>query len=187
MVKTNKTEITYKDYLLHGLFFSLYGLVKYLPSPIGDILRYIIVKPFIRKIGKVRIYEGVTFWYPYRIKIGNNVTLNEWIYLSGFGEIEIEDNVRIGHRVSILTTDHIFTDRKKPIYQQGLIASKVKICRNSWIGCNATILKGVTIGEGAIIATGAVVTKNVPSFTIVGGVPAKILAKRGDSGSKKKK
>jgi acetyltransferase-like isoleucine patch superfamily enzyme len=167
-----------KDYLFHGVFFLIYGLVKYFPSPLGDYLRYILFKPVCRRLGKVRIYEGVTIWYPYRVSIGNNVTINEWGYLSGYGEIEIEDDVRIGHRVSILTSDHQFSDLKIPIYKQGLTQGKVTILKGAWLGCNVMILPGVTIGRGAIVGAGAVVTRNVEDFAIVAGVPAKPIGSR---------
>lgn len=172
-------KITLKDYLLHAVFVFAYGWVKYIPSPIGDWLRFLFVRPFLPSCGRLRIYEGVTFWYPYRIKIGNNVTLNEWVYLSGFGGLIIGDNVRIGHRVSIVTSDHVYSDLERPIYKQGLISSQVTIEDDVWIGCNVTILKGVRIGKGAIVAAGAVVTKDVASFSIVGGVPAKSISNRG--------
>lgn len=160
------------DYLRHGLFLNLYGLFKYLPSPVGDILRYLIVKIFIKHIGKVRIYEGTTFWYPERIKIGDNVTLNEWVYLNGYGNLTIADGVRIGERTSIITSDHNFDRKDIPIYQQEIIGAPVIIEKNVWIGCHVVILKGVRVGEGAIIAAGAVVTKDVAPFSIVAGVPA---------------
>lgn len=171
-------KITYKDYLLHGLYFTVYGFVKYLPSPIGDWLRLLLTHPFATKLGKVRIYEGVTFWYPYRIHIGDDVTLNEWVYLSGFGGLRIGNHVRIGHRTSIITSDHRYEDMSVPIHQQGLISGEVVIEDDVWIGCNATILKNVRIGRGAIIAAGAVVTRDVPSNTIFGGVPAKQIGVR---------
>ena len=110
----------YKDYLIHGIYFALYGVVKYIPSPIGDILRYLISKPFVNKMGKVRMYEGTTLWYPYRIKMGNNITLNEWVYISGYGNVTIGDAVRIGSRTTIISSDHEFNDCNKKIYQQGI-------------------------------------------------------------------
>ena len=171
-------KITIKDYLLHGIFVFFYGWVKYIPSPIGDWLRLLLVRPFLASCGKLRIYEGVTFWYPYRIQIGKNVSLNEWVYLSGFGGLTIGDNVRIGHRVSIVTSDHDHADIETPIFKQGLVSSPVVVEDDVWIGCNATILKGVRIGKGAIIAAGAVVTKDVDPFAIVGGVPAKRISNR---------
>ncbi len=73
------------DYLLHGVYFFVYGIFKYVPSPIGDFFRYWITKIFSKKLGKVRIYEGVTIWYPNKLTIGSHVTLNEWVYVSAYG------------------------------------------------------------------------------------------------------
>lgn len=175
---TGGCNIGVKDYLIHGIYFLLYGIIKYFPSPIGDFFRYYITLPFIKKMERVRIYEGVTLWYPYRIDIGDNVTLNEWVYISGYGGVKIGNNVRIGHRVSIITSDHLYNDVKAPVYKQGIIGEKVVIEDDVWIGCNATILKGVTIGKGAIIGAGSVVTKDVPSYAVVGGVPAEKISMR---------
>lgn len=175
-------KVKLQDYLIHGIFVFVYGWVKYIPSPIGDWLRWLVVMPFLSRFSRrLRIYEGVTFWYPYRIKIGRNVTLNEWVYLSGFGGLAIGNDVRIGHRVSIVTSDHVYADILVPIHKQGLIDAPVVIEDDVWIGCNATILKGVKIGKGAIIAAGAVVTKNVDAFSIVGGVPARFISSRNSS------
>ncbi|MFZ5945160.1 MAG: acyltransferase [Bacillota bacterium] len=172
-MKKNK-DISLNDYITHGLYFLLYGLVKYIPSPIGDIFRFIATKPFIKSLaGWVRIYEGVTFWYPYKMMIGKNVTLNEWVYLSGFGSLVIGNNVRIGHRTSIITSDHEISDRKVPIYKQGIIPLPVIIEDDVWIGCNVTILGGTRIGRGAVIGAGAVVTQDIEPYTVAIGIPAK--------------
>ncbi|MBN1187222.1 MAG: acyltransferase [Bacteroidales bacterium] len=171
-------KVIIKDYILNGLFINLYFPFKYLPSPVGDILRYLIVKIFIKKMGKCRIYEGVTFWYPYNIQIGNNVTINEFIYFSAYDNIIIKNNVRIGTRATFITSDHVFIDKKKPIFRQGLQNAPIIIEDDVWIGANVTILKGVKIGKGTIIAAGAVVTTDVPEYSIFGGVPAKLLKTR---------
>ena len=170
---------SWKDYLVHAVFFTIYGLVKYLPSPLGDWLRWFCVRPFVAGPFRARIYEGVTFWYPYRIRIGNHVTLNEWVYLSGFGGLHIGNHVRIGHRTSIITSDHRHDAMDLPVHRQGLIAGEVIIDDDVWIGCNVTVLKGVTIGRGAIVAAGSVVTRSVPSCAIVAGVPARQIGGRG--------
>jgi len=170
-----KKDFSISDYIVHGVYFTLYGLVKYFPAPLGNILRYWVSKPFLKKIGKCRIGEGCTIWYPYRIEIGDDVTLNEFIYISGYGSIVIEDGVRMGTRTTIITSDHKIGDRNIPIRNQGLVAGAVTIKEDVWIGCNVTVLKGVTIGKGAVIAAGAVVTGDIPEFAIAGGVPAKIL------------
>ena len=171
-------QISAKDYVINGMMIPLYGVVKYLPSPLGDWLRWLVVRPFCQRLGPVRIYEGVTFWYPYRISIGRDVTLNEWVYLSGFGGLQIGNHVRIGHRTSIITSDHRHDDLSRPIHHQGLESGAVVIDDNVWIGCNVTILKNVRIGHGAIIAAGAVVTHDVPANSIYGGVPARRIGTR---------
>lgn len=171
-------HISLADYILHGIYFSIYGIVKYFPSPIGDVFRYLITKPFIKKMKRVRIYEGVTFWYPYRIEMGRHVTLNEWVYLNGFGGIQIGNGVRIGHRTSILSSDHNFTDVDSYIYQQGVTPLETRIEDDVYIGCNVTILGGVIIGKGAVVAAGAVVTSHVGEYEIVAGVPAKKIRDR---------
>lgn len=172
-------KISTMDYLIHGLYLPIYGLVKYLPSPFGDWLRWVLTYPFVARLGKVRIYEGVTFWYPYRIHLGNDITINEWVYLSGFGGLRIGNHVRIGHRASIITSDHCYDDLNVPIHKQGLLCGEVVIEDDVWIGCNVTILKGVRVCRGAVIAAGSVVTRDVPENTIYGGIPARLIGFRG--------
>jgi len=171
-------SISYKDYVIHGIYLTIYGIVKYLPSPIGDYLRLFVVKIFCKKIRNPRIYEGVTIWYPYRMEVGSRVTINEWVYISAYGSLVIGNNVLIGHRVSILTSEHNFMSKEKIIRTQGIKPGAVKIGNDVWIGANATILSGLTIGDGAVIAAGAVVTRDVSPYSVVGGVPAKIITER---------
>ncbi|MCA9244017.1 MAG: acyltransferase [Phycisphaerales bacterium] len=147
----------------------------------GDFFRYWTIRMFGARFGRVRVYEGVTVWYPYRVSIGDNVTLNEWIYIDGFGGVRIDDGVRIAHRTTIMSSDHRFDRRDVPIREQGLVCKPVHIQRDVWLGCNVTILPGVTLHEGAIVAAGAVVTRDVPAFTIVAGVPARPIGVRGES------
>lgn len=170
-----------RDYFGLGLYFLIYGLFKYFPSPVGDWLRYWVTKPFAAHMGKVRIYEGVTLWYPYRISLGDNVSLNEWVYIDGYGGVQIGDGVRIAHRSSILSSDHRYQDRQRPIFQQGIVSAQTVIEDDVWIGCSVVILPGVRIAQGAIVAAGAVVTKDVASYTIVAGIPAKPIGRRGEN------
>lgn len=174
----SRATYTLIDYLVHGLFFALYGVVKYLPSPVGDPLRSLIAWPFLKSYGGARIYEGVTIWYPYRVRLGRGVTLNEWVYISGFGGVCIGDNVRIGHRVTILSSDHEIPSRETLIRNAGLRKGPVQIGADVFIGANTTILRGVTIGKGSVIGAGSVVTRDVPEYSIVAGVPARVIRER---------
>lgn len=135
----------------------------------------------------------------FKISIGNHVNFEPNITLQGSGRIIIGDWVSFGQNtmigcsteieigfatiiasnVSIRDTDHKFDDLTKTISSQGITTEKVKICEDVWIGSNVTITKGVTIGKGAIIAANAVVTHDVPPGCIYGGVPAKLIKKRG--------
>jgi len=103
--------------------------------------------------------------------IGKNVFINHACSFLDLGGITIEDDVLIGPRVNLVTENH----PADPAERRSLITKPIVIKRNAWIGANATILPGVTIGENAIVAAGAVVSKDVPANAIVGGVPAKFI------------
>ena len=107
------------------------------------------------------------------IHLGNNVFINAGCHFQDQGGIYIGDDVLIGHNVVLATLNH----DENPLKRANLIASPIKIGNKVWIGSNATLLPGVTIGDGAIIAAGAVVTKDVEENSIVGGVPAKFIRK----------
>jgi len=94
------------------------------------------------------------------------------------GEIHIGDNVMIGSGAHIYVRNHRFDHVNTPIIDQGYYPSKsVTIHNGAWIGANVIILPGVTIGENSVVGAGSVVTKNVPSQTVVAGNPAKIIKK----------
>jgi acetyltransferase-like isoleucine patch superfamily enzyme len=105
------------------------------------------------------------------IKIGKNVFINHACSFLDLGGILIEDNVLIGPRVNLVTENHPVDPTKR----NHLDLKSIVIKRNAWIGAGATILPGVTVGENSIVAAGAVVNKDVPANTIVGGVPAKVI------------
>lgn len=109
--------------------------------------------------------------YGKNIKLGKGVFINEGCCFQDQGGIEIGDNALIGQQVVIATLNHDLAPDKRA----NMIPAPVKIGNNVWIGTHATILAGVTIGDNAVIAAGAVVTKDVPANSVVGGVPAKII------------
>jgi acetyltransferase-like isoleucine patch superfamily enzyme len=115
-----------------------------------------------------------------QIKIGDRVALNANVHINAAikGEIVIGDNVLIGPGVLMRATDHAFSRTDIPIWQQGHVAGRIEIQDGAWIGGNVTIVRDVVIGRGAVIAAGAVVTRDIPPFTVAGGVPARVLKDR---------
>ncbi|MGZ5219060.1 MAG: sugar O-acetyltransferase [Chitinophagaceae bacterium] len=105
------------------------------------------------------------------INIGKNVFVNHACTFMDRGGITIGDNVLIGPKVNLITTNHPIN----PAERRATISNPIVIKKGAWIGAGATILPGVTVGENAIVAAGAVVSKDVPGNVIVGGIPAKII------------
>ena len=110
--------------------------------------------------------------------IGNNVGIAQNCFIQVRGKVSIGNDVIFGPNVMIFSENHNFSDKTIPIVQQGETRLPVTIENNVWLGARSVILGGVTIGEGSIVAAGAVVNKDVPSFSIVAGVPAKIIKSR---------
>lgn len=112
------------------------------------------------------------------IRIGNNVGIGEYAYLGGAGGLEIGDDCIVGQYFSCHPENHNYEDIDTPIRLQGVNRKGIIIGKNCWIGSKVTILDGVNIGDGCILAAGSVVTKSFPANSIIGGVPAKILKSR---------
>lgn len=135
------------------------------------------IRNFLSQITATEIHESVTVFTPLHInygkhtKIGKNVFINFDCVFLDLGGITIEDNVLIAPKVSLLTESHPLN----PEDRQSLIPKPIHVKKNAWIGANATILQGVTIGENAVIAAGSVVSKDVPDNVMVGGIPAQII------------
>ena len=131
---------------------------------------------FSRLIGKT-VDESFGLFPPFYTDYGQNITIGKNVFINSGccfqdqGGIEIGDNVLIGQQVVLATLNHDLMPEKRA----NMSPAPIKIGDDVWIGAHATILAGVTIGNGAVIAAGAVVTKDVPANTIVGGVPAKII------------
>jgi len=113
-----------------------------------------------------------------KIVIGNNVGIGEFAYLGGAGGLEIGDECIVGQYLSCHPENHNYDDITISIRHQGVSRKGIKIGKNCWIGSKVTILDGVEIGAGSIIAAGSVVTKSFNENSIIGGVPAKLLKSR---------
>lgn len=110
-------------------------------------------------------------------KIGNRVWIGPNCYFDARALI-IEDNTGWGPGAKVLGSEHSGTPNNIPVIQTDLIIKPVKICQGCDVGTNAVILPGVTVGEGSVIGAGAVVTKDVEPYSVVAGVPARLLRKR---------
>ena len=140
----------HKPEQLRALFSQLIG------QPVDE--SFALFPPFYTDCGK-------------NIHIGKHVFINMGCKFQDQGGIFIGDGTLIGHNVVLATLNHA----KSPMDRSTMIPAPIHIGKRVWIGSNATILPGVTIGDGASVAAGAVVTKDVPENTIVSGVPAKVM------------
>lgn len=135
------------------------------------------VRDLLGQIIGVAVDSSSTIFPPIQINYGKNTRIGKNVFINfdctflDLGGITIEDNVMIAPKVSLLSEGHPL----EPEHRHQLAPGKVHIKRNVWIGAGATILPGVTVGENAMVAAGAVVTKDVPDNTVVAGVPARVI------------
>lgn len=168
-----------------------YGLAKHLPISYHP-LSFGITKPFrgmlcrymFKKCGKnINVERGASFGYDgafvgYDIEIGSNSGIGINARLESTGRIVIGENVMMGPDVAILTRNHQHDDITKPMGTQGYTPDPVIIEDDVWIGMRVIILPGVRIGRSSIIGAGAVVTKDVPAYSIFAGNPARVVKMR---------
>lgn len=125
---------------------------------------------FDRKLDDVRILTPFICDFGNRVSFGKGVFINHSAILSASGGIEFEDGCMAAPGLRIATINHDMNERHTT-YTYG----KVTVGKNAWLGMNVTVCPGVTIGKYAVVAAGAVVTKDVPDYAVVGGVPARVI------------
>lgn len=131
------------------------------------------------KVGKKPyIYPGVWITPGRNLVIGDHVDLAKDVLITTGGGVFIGDRTLIGYRTQILSANHTIPNIGEPFPISGDNFSPIHIENDVWIGANCLIMAGVKIREGAVVAGGSVVTKDVPANAIVGGVPAKIIKMR---------
>ena len=113
------------------------------------------------------------------LMIGNDVGISQNGFIGVRGAVKIGDRVMMGPNVTIYAENHKFDDPLVPIHEQGVTRHGITIEEDCWLGSCCIILDGVTVGKGSVIAAGCVVTKSVPPYSIVAGVPGKVLRQRG--------
>lgn len=133
-----------------------------------------------KRLGEIigtEIDDSTTIFPPFYINFGQSIRLGKNVFINhacsflDIGGITIEDDVQIGPRVNLTSENHPLD----PADRKTLLLGPILIKRNAWIGAGATILPGVTVGENAVVAAGAVVSRDVPPDTVVAGIPAKVV------------
>jgi acetyltransferase-like isoleucine patch superfamily enzyme len=120
---------------------------------------------------KIRCHEG-------EVVIGQKTVLGQECTISAFQHVRIGEQCVIADRAMFIDFDHGSVEVERPIRQQGIYKRDVDIGSNVWIGYGACVLRGVRVGDNAVIGTNSVVTRDVPANAVVGGVPARILRMR---------
>lgn len=147
----------------------------------GIVFRYVLLKSIAKKCGdNVMVAPNVYFKYPENLVLGENISFQPMCYIDAEGEIEIENNVSIAHGVTILSSNHKFKKIDIPIRDQGMSLEKTVVDDNVWIGAKCTILAGVRVKSGCVLAANCVMTKTsvIKENTVLAGIPGKIISKR---------
>ncbi|PPI86014.1 acyltransferase [Marinobacter maroccanus] len=142
-------------------------------------LKALILSVVGAKIGARPVIYPNTWIFPGKgLVVGDDVDLALGVIITTNGGVLIGDRVLIGYRSQILSANHRIPEGKGQIFGSGHNYAEVNIGDDVWIGANVIVLPGVTIGEGAVIAAGSVVTGDVPAFCIAAGVPARVIKER---------
>ena len=156
---------------ISGLYHFIIDIIMWLPChPLRRLACCFFMKRFDASSA---IYKNVDLRSPYRIIVGAHTNINKKCVLDGRGGFKIGDNVDIAQETNIWTEQH---DYNSPTYKS--VCKEVVIEDYVWLASRVTVLPGVHIGRGAVVASGAVVTKDVPPLSIVAGIPAKIIGYR---------
>lgn len=137
---------------------------------------------FFSKLTGKEVSKSFRMFPPFYTDCGKNITIGENVFINSGcrfqdqGGIYIGDGALIGHNVVFATLNH----NPDPEHRGDMFPGAIRLGKNVWIGSSATILAGVTIGDGAIVAAGAVVTKDVPAYSVVAGIPAKVIKRVND-------
>ena len=165
--------INYIKGFLSDLFALCISLIMWIPC---SFLRKLTCKLVMKEFHfSSKLRRNVDLRTPYRISIGINTNINKRVVLDGRGALRIGNHVDVAQDVHIWTEQHDYNSKSF-----AAVNARVVIEDYVWIASRATILPGVTLGRGCVVACGAIVTKDVPPMAVVAGIPAKIIGERED-------
>jgi acetyltransferase-like isoleucine patch superfamily enzyme len=170
----------YRGRLLHLAVEEHVGwLLRGIPGPVGMWLRYAFYRLlFARLASFAYLYPGVHLTHSYGIQAGHGFAVNTGALLDGRGGIAFGDHVLVGPYAVIASSDHAHAQLDAPMAEVDHEFAPVAIGSDVWIGAHAVVTGGVRIGDGAVVAAGAVVTADVAPYQIVAGVPARAIGDR---------
>jgi maltose O-acetyltransferase len=155
------------------------ALLRPIPSFLGAVLRWAYCRlSFARLDGFCFIRPGARIAYSCGMSVGRNLHLNGGSFIDARGGLTLGDDVLIGPNAVVLTSQHRWSDPSLPIVVQGHELAPTHIGDDVWIGANAVVLPGLHVATGTVVAAGAVVTEDTAPYTIVAGVPAKVVGTR---------
>lgn len=147
------------------------GAVARLDERVQDYRRRALLRSFGSVGERVRLRMPVVVYDPHHLSVGSDVDIGEFVVLRASGGLVIGSRVLVAASAVVTTRGHRLAHPRWMTVEDGPVVIEDDV----WVGAGATVLPGVTLGKGSVVAAGAVVTKSVPSFTVVGGVPAGIL------------
>jgi acetyltransferase-like isoleucine patch superfamily enzyme len=164
--------------VLQYLWFHLITIATAWLPDLRPVLRFRgqLLRPSFKTCGgNLQVAQRVTINFTNRMEIGRDVFLAAGCWLHAHGGIVLEDGVQLGPYSVLVTGDHTQVDGS---YRFGLSRlAPIRICQGAWIAAHATVTKGVTVGRGALLAANSVATRDIPSFVMAGGVPARVIQK----------
>lgn len=163
--------------LVAGFRLQNFALAKLRWAGISASFRRAFWKARLKELGdKVTIHPRVVVHQPGKVSIGHRSSIAEFVHIWGGGGVDIGNDVLVASHVVIASVSH---DPDAKIFRETNVTKPILINDNVWVGAGAVLLPGVTLGDGCIIAAGAVVTEDVQRDVIVAGVPARVIRKRG--------
>lgn len=169
----------YRTLIYNEIYMWFESIIQIIPGEFGMYFRGYIISKLIKSNAKrLKIPQHVHIYNLKNLSVGNNVRFGKYSQINCIDKVIVGDNVMFGPFVMLTTLNHGFNDLETPMNRQNPSTSPVIIEDDVWIGGHVSILPGVRIGGGSIVGAGSVVTKDVEPYTIVGGVPAKVIKNR---------